>query len=90
MALELFVVVEKKCERVVDTYRREMVAFRIGMETKNARKKLRRCRLVVGRDDGVVEGDGHRKTSRYRLPQTYRSRQAIDRYRSARALWVPS
>ena len=43
MALELFVVVEKKCERVVDTYRREMVAFRIGMEAKNARKKLRRA-----------------------------------------------
>jgi hypothetical protein len=49
------------------------------METKNARKKLRPCALVVGRDDGVVEGDRHRKTFRYPLPQTYRSRQAIDR-----------
>jgi hypothetical protein len=35
------------------------------MEAKNARKKLRRCPLVVGRDDCVVEGDGHRKTPRY-------------------------
>jgi hypothetical protein len=34
------------------------------MEAKNARKKLRRRALVVGRDDGVVEGDGHRRTSR--------------------------
>src|SRR5215471_369143 len=89
VALELLVVVEKERERVIETYRREMAAFRIGAEAKNARKKLRRCPLVVGRDDGVVEGDGHRKTSRYRLPQTYRSRQTIDRYRSARALSGP-
>jgi len=41
------VVVEKERQRVVDTYRREMAAFRIGMEAKNARKKLRRCPLVV-------------------------------------------
>src|SRR5215471_7696462 len=78
VALELLVVVvEKERERVVDRYRREMAAFRIGMETKNARKKLRCCPLVAGRDDGVVEGNGHRKTSRYRLPQMYR--HAIDR-----------
>ena len=64
VALELLDVVEKERERVVDTYRREMAAFRIGMEAKNARKKLRRCPLIAGRDDGVVEGDGHRKTSR--------------------------
>src|ERR1700746_1718508 len=64
VALELLVVVEKERERVVDTYRREMAVFRIGMEAKNARKKLRRCPLVAGRDDGVVEGDGHRKISR--------------------------
>jgi|SRR6516165_5165694 len=37
VALELFVVVEKKCERIVDT-----AAFWIGMEAKNARKKFRR------------------------------------------------
>jgi hypothetical protein len=30
------------------------------MEAKNARKKFRRRPLVVGRDYGVVEGDGHR------------------------------
>src|SRR5690348_18268757 len=72
VALELLVVVEKERERVVDTYRREMAAFRIGMETKNARKKLRRCPLVAGRDDGVVEGDGHRKVSSYGLPRAYR------------------
>jgi hypothetical protein len=36
VVLELLVVVEKECERVVDTYRREMVAFRIGTEAKNA------------------------------------------------------
>ena len=30
--------------------------------------------LVVGRDYGVVEGDGHRKTSRCRMPQTFRSK----------------
>jgi hypothetical protein len=41
-----------------------MAAFRVGMEAKNPRKKLRRCALVAGRDDGVVEGDRHRKTSR--------------------------
>ena len=64
VALELLVVVEKKRERVVDTYRCEMAAFRIGMKAKNARKKLRRCPFVASRDDGVVEGDGHRKTSR--------------------------
>jgi hypothetical protein len=34
------------------------------MEAKNARKKLRRCPLVAGRDDGVVEDDGHSRTSR--------------------------
>src|ERR1700752_245135 len=62
LALELLVVVEKERERIVDTYRREMAVFRIGMEAKNARKKLRRSPLVAGRDDGVVEGDGHRKT----------------------------
>src|SRR5215468_4310449 len=79
VALELLVVVEKERERVVDTYRCEMAAFRIGMETKNARKKLRRCPLVADRDDGVVEGDGHRMTSRYRLPQTYRRVQTNHR-----------
>ena len=55
VALELLLVVEEECERVVDTYRREMVAFRIGMEAKNACKKLCRCPLVARRDDGVVE-----------------------------------
>ena len=64
VALELLVVVEKERERVVDMYRREMAVFRIGMEAKNARKKLRRCPLIAGRDDGMVEGDGDRKTSR--------------------------
>src|SRR5215470_3191497 len=62
VALELLVVVEKERERIVDTYRREMAAFRIGMEAKNARKELRRCPPVAGRDDGVVEDDGHWKT----------------------------
>jgi len=64
VALELLDVVEKERERAVDTYRREMAVFGIGMEAKNARKKLRRCPLIAGRDDGVIEGDGHRKTSR--------------------------
>jgi hypothetical protein len=36
VALELLVVVERECERVVDTYRREMRAFRIGTEAKDA------------------------------------------------------
>src|SRR5215472_12171216 len=72
VALELLVVVEKERERVVDTYRREMAVFRIGMEAKNARKKFRRCPLVAGWDDGVIEGDGHRKGLSQRLPQTYR------------------
>src|SRR5215813_5112210 len=58
VALELLVVIEKERERVVDTYRREMAAFRIGVETKNVRKEFRRCPLVAGRDDGVIEGDG--------------------------------
>jgi hypothetical protein len=40
VALELLMVVKKERERVVDTYRREVAAFRIGMETKNARKKI--------------------------------------------------
>ncbi|WP_208610718.1 hypothetical protein [Bradyrhizobium shewense] len=47
VALELLVVVEKERERVVDTYRREMSTFRIGLGAKNARKKtapLRACR----------------------------------------------
>src|SRR5271156_890660 len=61
VALELLDVVEKERERVVDTHRREMAAVRIGMETKNARKIFRRRPLITGRDDGVVEGDGHRK-----------------------------
>src|SRR5262252_1802841 len=39
VALELLVVVKKERERVVDTYRREMAAFQIGIEAKNARKK---------------------------------------------------
>ena len=64
VALELLDVVEKERERVVDTYRREMAVFGIGMEAKNARKKLCRCPLVAGRNDGVVEGDGHREISR--------------------------
>jgi hypothetical protein len=55
VALELLVVIEKERERVVETYRREMAAFRFCMEAKNARKKLRRCPLVVGRDDGAWE-----------------------------------
>ena len=38
VALELLMVVEKERERVVDTYRREMAAFRIGMEAKMAAK----------------------------------------------------
>src|SRR6476660_3810008 len=71
VALELLVVVEKERERVVDTYRREMTVFRIGMEAKNARKKLRRRLLVAGRHDRVVEGDGHRKTFSLARPQTY-------------------
>ena len=64
VALELLFVVEKERERVVDTYRCEMAAFRIGMEAKNARKKLRRCSLIASRNYGVVEGNGHRKTFR--------------------------
>jgi hypothetical protein len=44
VALELLVVVEKERERVVETYRREMAAFRVGMQAKNARKKLRQPR----------------------------------------------
>ena len=71
-ALELLDVVEKERERVVDMHRSEMAVFRIGMETKNPRKKLRRCLLVAGGHDGVVQGDGHRKTSRYQLPRTCR------------------
>src|SRR6516225_1199228 len=59
VALELLVVVEKQRERIVDTYRREMAAFRIGMKAKNASKKLSRRPLVVGRDNGVVESDCH-------------------------------
>ena len=39
VALELLVVVEEECERVVDAYRREMVAFRIGTEAKNTRAR---------------------------------------------------
>src|SRR5215831_7390868 len=80
VALELLVVVvEQERERVVDTYRREMAAFRIGIEAKNARKKLRRCPLVAGRDDGVVEDDGHRKTLSLTTPQTTAySRQTKD------------
>src|SRR3954469_5163709 len=62
VALELLLVVKEECERVIDTDRREMAAFRIGMKAENACKKLRRCLLVAGGDDGVVEGDGHRKT----------------------------
>src|ERR1700730_17372741 len=79
VARELRVVVEKERERVVETYRREMAAYRIGIEAKNARKKVRRGPLVLGRVDGVAQGDGHRKTSRCRVPQKYRSRQTIDR-----------
>ena len=47
VALELLVVVKEERERVIDTYRREMVAFWIGMKAKNACKKLRRCFLVA-------------------------------------------
>lgn len=54
VALELLLVIEKERERVVDTYRREMAVFRIGMKAKNARKQLRRRPLLAGRDDGVV------------------------------------
>ena len=39
VALELLVVVEKKRKRVVDTYRREMVAFRIGSWRPKMRAK---------------------------------------------------
>src|SRR6516162_10215887 len=42
VALELLFVVEKERERVVDAYRREMIAPWIGMEAKNERKKIRR------------------------------------------------
>src|SRR6516162_5831365 len=66
VALELLVVVEKERECVVDTYRRKMPVFRIGVKAKNPRKKLGRCHLIAGRDDGMVEGDGHRNTSRYK------------------------
>ena len=61
VALEILIIVEQERERVVETYRREMSIFRIGMETKNVGKKLRRRPLIAGRDDGVVEGDGHRR-----------------------------
>jgi hypothetical protein len=44
VALELLVVVEEECERVVDAYGREMVAFRIGTEAKNARARWRTSR----------------------------------------------
>src|SRR3954462_4453717 len=43
VALELRVVVEKESERAVDTDWREMTGFRIGLETKDACKKMRRC-----------------------------------------------
>src|SRR5262249_41576072 len=77
VALELLVVIEKKRERVVDAYRCEMAVFRIGMKAENARKKLRRCPLVAGRNDGVVEVDGHRNLS---LPTAAGYRNAQDRY----------
>jgi hypothetical protein len=69
VALELLLVVEKECERIVDPYRREMALFRIGIEVKNSREKPRRCPLIAGGDDGVVEGDRHRKT---KLLRTFR------------------
>jgi hypothetical protein len=47
------------------------------MEAKNAREKLRRRPLVVGRDDCVVEGDGHRPS--LLTAAEYRSRRTIDR-----------
>jgi len=65
VALELLAVIEKERDCVVDTYRRKMPVFRIGVKAKNPREKLGRCHLIAGRDDGMVEGDGHRKTSRY-------------------------
>jgi hypothetical protein len=40
VALELLVVVEKERQRIVDTHRREVAAFRIGMKAKDARKKI--------------------------------------------------
>src|SRR5215510_16377651 len=67
VALELLVVAEKERERVVDTYGCEMAILRIGMEAKDPRKKLCRCPPITGGDDGVVQGDGHWKTSRYQL-----------------------
>ena len=44
----------------------KLPVFRIGVKAKNPRKKLGRCHLIAGRDDGMVEGDGHRKASRYK------------------------
>src|ERR1700741_2107307 len=55
VALELLLVVKKERKRVVDTHRREMTAFLIGVVAENACKKFCRCPLVAGRDDGVVE-----------------------------------
>jgi hypothetical protein len=52
VALELLDVVEKERERVVDTYRREMAAFRIGMEAKNARKN---CAAALLSRAGTME-----------------------------------
>jgi len=60
VALELLVVIEKERE----TYWRKMPVFRIGMKAKNPREKLGRCHLIAGRDDGMVEGDGHRLSDR--------------------------
>ncbi len=70
VAFEVPAVIEKQRERVVDTDRREMAAVRIYLEAENSRKELCRCPLIAGRDDGVVESDGHRKASRCQLPRS--------------------
>ena len=49
VTLEFLGVVEQERERVVETDRREMPVLRIGLETENAGKKLRRRPLVAGR-----------------------------------------
>jgi hypothetical protein len=71
VALELLVVVEEECERVVDTYRREMVAVRIGRRPKMRAKKcaaalLSRAGTMVWLRVIVIGGLS------LRLPRTYR------------------
>src|SRR6516162_404081 len=80
MAVETALLVKQQSERVVEVYRREVAGRAFEAQPEDTREEARGGFLVVGRHNGVVQGDGHRTSPAVRMRRGH-----IPRYQRARA-----